>query len=108
MIFENLDTYSRYVYNIGSITNGLYNVVLPVSDGLSKTRAWYDASVDISLIPKGRYVIYVVNNSNIEDVAEFKDLLNRDLSSITGTIKSKKYSFKINTDRGNRIEMIVK
>lgn len=108
LIFENLDTYSRYVYNIGSITNGLYNVVLPVSDGLSKTRAWYDASVDISLIPKGRYVIYVVNNSNIEDVAEFKDLLNRDLSSITGTIKSKKYSFKINTDRGNRIEMIVK
>lgn len=107
LVFENINNYSRYIYDIGSITNGLYNVVLPVSDGLSKTRAWYDANVDISFIPKGKYVIYVVNNSNINDVAEFKDLLNRDISNVKGTINNKQYSFKINTDKGNRIEMII-
>lgn len=108
IIFENMDNYKVYKKELGSTTDGLYDVALPVSDGLSKTRAWYNTSIDISDIPVGNYVIYVATETNISDVAEFKEMLNRSLSGVTKKIDGKEYSFKVNLNSGNRIEMYVK
>ena len=108
IIFENMDNYKVYKKELGSTTDGLYDVALPVSDGLSKTRAWYNTNIDISDIPVGNYVIYVATETNISDVAEFKEMLNRSLSGVTKKIDGKEYSFKVNLNSGNRIEMYVK
>lgn len=107
IIFENIKNYQKFTKNLGSITNGLYNVALPVPDGLDKTRAWYSARIDISDIPPGKYAIYIATSSNINDVAEFKELLNRSLEHVKRKIGDNTYSFNVNTNNGNRIEMIV-
>ena len=107
LIFENKDTYETYKYDIGSITNGLYKVALPVSDNLDKTRAWYDATIDISQLPKGEYKIYMTTKSNITDYSEFSDNLGRDLSSKKITINDKEYQFNLNRQKGNSIELKV-
>ncbi|MCI8778151.1 MAG: SH3 domain-containing protein [Bacilli bacterium] len=108
IIFENKETYQTFTYDLGSITNGLYPAVLPADDNLDKTRAWYDNTIDISNIPVGEYVIYVTTKANITDIAEFTEKLGRKLDSVTTTINGKKYSFIINYNKGNRIELIVK
>ena len=107
IIFENVENYKLYTKNLGTITNGNYNVVLPVNDSLDKTQAWYDNDIDISDIEKGRYVIYITTSSNITDIAEMTEKLGRSLESVKDTINGKTYSFTINKNRGNRIEMIV-
>ena len=108
IIFENMDNYQVYKKELGSTTDGLYDVALPVLDGLSKTRAWYNTNIDISDIPVGNYVIYVATETNISDVAEFKEMLNRSLDDVRKKIDGKEYSFKVNLNSGNRIEMYVK
>lgn len=108
IIFENTKTFKKYVYDVGSISNGDYNVYLPVSDNLDKIRAWYDATIDITNIPKGEYVIYVTTTSNITDISELTEKLGRSLSDVTSNINNKNYSFNINRSYGNRIELIVK
>ena len=108
IIFENKDTYETYTKNLGSITNGNYKVALPVPDNLDKTRAWYEATIDLSDIPKGEYVIYITTTSNITDIFEMTERLSRSLSDVKATINNKEYSFIINYNRGSRIEMIVK
>ncbi len=108
IIFENMDTFDTYTKNLGSITDGDYLAILPESDNLNKTRAWYDNNIDISDIPKGNYVIYITTSSNITDIYEFTEKLNRSLDNVKANINGKKYSFKINYKRGNRIELTVK
>lgn len=107
IIFENKETFQTYRYDLGSITNGLYKAVLPVNDNLDKTRAWYDSNIDISNIPKGEYIIYITTTSNITDISELTEKLGRTLNSVTANINNKNYSFIINYNKGNRIEMIV-
>ncbi len=108
IIFENINDYSlSYRYKLDSTTDGLYKVVLPVEDNLGKDRAWYDKAIDITNIPVGRYVIYITTSSNIVDIAEFTEKLNRDVSNIVLTKENKKYRFEINKQRGNRIELVV-
>ncbi len=107
IIFEDTTTYKEYTKELSSITNGNYQVFLPVSDNLNKTRAWYDKTIDISDLPKGNYLIYIKTESNIIDVSEMKEKLGRSLSNVTATINSKKYSFLINKNRGNRIELTI-
>ena len=107
IVFENTKDYKTYTKDLGSITTGNYNVVLPVSDNLDKTRSWYDAKIDLSDIPEGTYVIYIYTKSNINDIYEFTEKLGRSLDNVTRIINNKKYSFTINTSRGNRIEMVV-
>ena len=107
ILFENVENYKLYTKDLGSITTGNYNVVLPKNDNLDKTRAWYDNNIDISDIEKGRYVIYITTSSNITDIAEMTEKLGRSLKDVTATIDGKQYSFTINKERGNRIEMIV-
>lgn len=107
IIFENKETYETYKFELGSITNGLYTVALPESDNLDKTRAWYDATIDISEIPKGNYNIYITTTSNVTDYSEFTDNLGRDLSTKKIIIDQKSYQFKLNKETGNCIELKV-
>ena len=107
LIFENQETYQTYKYDIGSITNGLYTVALPVSDKLDKTKAWYDATIDISKLPKGKYKLYITTTSNVTDYAEFTDNLGRDLSTKKIIINEKTYQFSLNKEQGNCIELEV-
>ena len=107
IIFENQDTYKTYVKDLGSVTNGDYSAPLPVSDGLDKTRAWYDNNLDISDIPKGNYAIYITTSANLTDISEFTEKLGRNLDDVKTTIDGKKYSFSINFSKNSRIEMKV-
>lgn len=107
IIFENQSDFKLYKKNLGSIVKGNYTVVLPVSDKLDKTRAWYETNIDLSDIPKGTYVIYITTTSNITDIYEMTEKLGRSLSSVNKEINGKKYSFTINKKFGNRIEMKV-
>ena len=93
---------------MGSIINGNYLVSLPEDDRFDKTRAWYDANIDLSDIPKGNYVLYITTTSNITDVYEMTEKLGRSLDGVNKVINEKNYSFIINKKHGNRIEMIVK
>lgn len=108
LVFENVNTYKTYSKNLGFITNGNYNVVLPVSDNLDKTKAWYDAKIDISDLPKGKYIMYIITKSNISDISEMKEKIGRSLDSVKTTINGKDYSFSINKEKGNRIELTIK
>jgi len=107
IIFENIENYKQYKYDLGSTTNGLYTVGTTLGDNLDKTRAWFDNTIDISNIPKGTYAIYISNSANIKDYGELNELLQRDLSEETLTIDGKKYSFEVNKDKRYRIELIV-
>ena len=107
LIFENKENYQTYKYDVGSITNGLYTVVLPEPDNLDKTRAWYDAYIDITNLPKGKYKLYMTTTSNVTDYAEFTDNLGRDLSEKKITIDGKTYQFSLNRQEGNSIEIEV-
>ena len=108
IVFENTSTYTKYSYNLGSITNGLYTVGGTLGDKLDKTKAWFDNTIDISNIPKGNYAVYITNKANISDYGELNEILGRDLSNVKLTINSKNYTFSINKDKRYRIELNVK
>mgnify|MGYP002797168342 CR=1 FL=1 len=107
IIFENENNYKTYVKDLGSVTKGDYEAPLPVSDGLDKTRAWYDKNIDISDIPKGTYAIYITTSANVTDISEFTEKLGRSLDDVKATINGKKYSFDVNFSKNSRIEMKV-
>ena len=107
IIFEDKSTYKKYTKSLDSITDGNYQVFLPVEDNLDKTKAWFDKKIDISDIPEGEYVIYITTSSNITDYSEFTEKLGRSLDNVKKTINGKNYSFSINLSKGNRIEMKV-
>ncbi len=106
IIFENKENYQKTEFLLNSI-QGDYEPVLPQSDSLSKALAWYDMNLDISKLEKGTYQIYIATTSNISDVATLTDLFNQDLSKITKTINGKTYQFRIVSERGNAVELIV-
>lgn len=107
IVFENKKTYQSYIKDLGSLENGGYQVFLPVEDNLSKSRAWYDAIVDVSDIPVGEYVIYLTTSSNITDINKMTEKMGRNLDGVKATINKKNYSFKVNKSSGSRIEMKV-
>jgi len=107
IIFENKENYKAYTKDLGSITNGNYEAILPENDNLSKTRAWYDAKIDLSDIPKGSYIIYITTKSNVTDIYELTEKLGRNLNDIQKEINGKKYSFKIDYNHGSRVELNV-
>ena len=107
IIFESEDNYKTYVKDLGSVTDGDYEAPLPVSDGLDKTRAWYDNNIDISDIPKGTYAIYITTSANVTDISEFTEKIGRSLDDVKATINGKKYSFNVNFSKNSRIEMKV-
>ena len=107
IIFENIKTYKKYTYNVGSITEGLYQVGTTLEDDFDKTRAWFDTSMDLSKIEKGEYAIYISTKSNISDYGELNELLFRSLDDVILEQDGKKYSFRINKNLRYRIELIV-
>lgn len=107
IIFENQENYKTYSYDLGSITDGMYKVGATLNDGLDKTRAWFDSTIDISNIPKGTYTIYIATESNVSDYSELTELLSRNLDDVVLNTDGKTYSFTIDTNERYRIEMNV-
>ena len=107
IIFENQENYKTYSYDLGSITDGMYKVGATLNDGLDKTRAWFDSTIEISNIPKGTYTIYIATESNVSDYSELTELLSRNLDDVVLNVDGKTYSFTIDTNERYRIEMNV-
>ena len=110
IIFENIDTFKKYTYDLGYLNSGTYDINLVAADNFGKEKklAWYEKNLDISDLPKGKYAIYITNKSNISDYGELSDVLFADLSKASGTINGKKYRFYLNEDLRNRIELEIK
>ena len=109
IILENTATFERKTYDIGYIDNGDYEVVLRVPDNMSKTRAWFDSSLDLSTLEKGTYIIYIRTASgSIDDYGELIDIFARDLSKKTITLSNgNKAKLKLNKDVRMRIELVI-
>lgn len=107
IIFENIKTFERFEYDLGYIDDGDYKITLIVPDNLDKTRAWFKNSIDLSLLEKGTYAIYIKTTSNISDAGELNDIFLRDITSAT-TSGEKKYSIRVNKDQRFRLELEVK
>lgn len=104
IVFENIETFKRYSYNIGSIDNGLYKVSLNVSDNMDKTRAWYHNTFDISSLESGTYAIYIKTTTNNQSYyGELIDVGYTDFSKIN----TSKYQLKRNDQKRVRLELIV-
>ena len=87
LVLENTVDYSRYEFDLGSITNGDYKVTLIMSDNLDKTRAWFNNTVDLSTLPKGNYVMYIKNIvNNTTYYGEIIDVAYTDFSKINNDI----------------------
>ena len=104
LIFENTTDFSRYEFDLGSITNGDYQVTLAVSDNLDKTRSWYNKTIDISSIPSGNYILYIKNTVN--DKSYYGEIIDASYTDFT-KVNSSKYIFKRNDDIRLRIELTV-
>ena len=106
IVFENIKNFSRYSYDVGSITDGDYKIELRAPDGFDKTRAWFDASMNISDIPIGIYSINIVTSSNVAEFGELQDLFALNIDT-KFTLNNKKYSFKVDSENRYRILMII-
>jgi len=109
IILENVDTFERVVYDkIGSLTSGDYQVTLRQNDNLDKTRAWYQASLDLSNLKDGTYSIQVrTKTGKIDDYGELTNIFATSLN-INEEHQGKEYRLSINTNKRNRIELTVK
>ena len=107
LILENTSTYEKYTFSLGSTTDGLYQAGTTLNDNFDKDRAWFDATIDISSLPKGNYAIYLSTSSNIQDYGELNEVLGRDVSKVFATIKNKKYSFVVKAENRYRMELNV-
>ena len=107
IIFENTKNYKKYRYDLGSITDGMYQVGATLNDEMDKTRAWFDKKIDITNIPIGNYAIYISTESNIKDYGELTEILSRSLDNVVLVSNKKKYSFKVNKGLRYRIELNV-
>jgi len=105
IVFEEKENFLRYSFDLDSVLNGDYKITLAVSDNCDKTRAWYNKTIDISSIPKGNYVIYILNTVNgISYHGELIDVAYTDFS----TINNSKYQLIRNDDIRLRLELTVK
>ena len=107
IIFENTNSYQKYTYDLGSTDQGLYQAGTNLGDNQPKDKAWFDANIDLSNLPKGEYAIYISTTSNVSDYGEFTEALGRDVSKITKVINNKTYKFKLVKDKRYRLELIV-
>ena len=110
IVFENVDNFERYSFDLGFVSNGTFDINLIVNDkfGREKPLAWYEKGIDLSKLNKGKYTVYIVNKSNISDYGELSDIMMiADLSKASGTINNKTYKFKINNNLRYRVELNV-
>lgn len=105
LILENNETFERYIYDIGSITNGDYKVTLALSDNCDKTRAWYDNKIDLSSVKAGTYTLYIRNTVDGKKYyGELIDIAWTDFAKINTNL----YSLQRVDKRRLRVELIVK
>lgn len=110
IIFENVDTFEKFTFDLGYINKGSFTIELVAPDkfGLEKPLAWYDSNIDISKLPKGKYAIYITNKSNISDYGELSDvLLFAGFDKANGTINGKKYRLYLNDKVRYRVELAI-
>ena len=110
IIFENQDSFDKYTFDLGYINNGTFMIELVAPDkfGISKPLAWYDSNIDISDLPKGKYAIYITNESNIADYGELSDiLLFTSFDKANGSINGKKYRLYLNDKLRYRVELSI-
>ena len=107
IIFENTDSYEKYTFDLGSTDQGLYQAGTNLGDNQAKDKAWFDANIDLSSLPKGEYAIYVSTTSNVSDYGEFTEALGRNVSKVTTVINNKTYKFNLAKDKRYRLELIV-
>ena len=104
IIFENIENFKRFTYNLSYIDNGPYKVELAVSDNKDKTRAWFKKEIDLSKLPKGKYAIYIKTTSNNKTYyGELIDIAYTNFSSIN----TSKYKFSRSDEKRLRIELNV-
>lgn len=104
LILENTTAFSRYEFDLGSITDGDYVVTLAVSDNLDKTRSWYNKTIDLSSVPAGNYVLYIKNTVNNKSYyGEIIDASYTDFSKINNS----NYSFIRNDNIRLRLELSI-
>lgn len=107
IVFENTSTFERYTYDVGSITNGDYTVSLRASDGKDKTRAWFDAKMDISALPRGVYAIYIkTSGQGGEDYGELNDILYTSVNQ-RAVVSGKTASLRRVDSKRFRIELVI-
>lgn len=105
LILENTTTFEQYTYDIGSTKNGSYEVTS--SDNLSKAYSWYNASIDVAILPKGTYSMIVhTKTKDSEDYGEINDIFGI-INKAETTINGKTYKVQLNKERMNRIELII-
>lgn len=107
LTFENVNTFERFTFDIGSITAGDYKIELRQSDGFDKTKGWFETNIDLSSLPVGTYSINIFTKSNIADYGELQDIFD---GKINASLESngKNYSFSVNKNKRYRIELTVK
>ena len=107
LTLENTETFTRYTYGIGSITDGPVPITLRVSDGKDKTRSWYDASINLKDLEAGRYAILIrTDDGNINDYGELTDIFNSELPSgidLGRTVAT----LELNQEERSRIELVI-
>ena len=105
LILEEIDTFKRFEFDLGSINNGDYPITLAVSDNMDKTRAWFNKSIDLSSVPKGKYVLYIKNTVN--NVTYFGEVIDVGYTDFT-KINTDKYKLSRNDYTRLRFEIEVK
>lgn len=111
IVFENKNTFETYSFELGYLDNGPYMVSLFSNDkfGKNKDLAWYEKSIDISVLDKGTYLIYVTNKSNISDFGELKDMLMLgEYNKAKGEYDGKSYEVALNKKVRYRLELTIK
>ncbi len=105
VIFENVDTFKRYSFDIGSTSLGSYKVTS--SDKKDKKFVWYDKTIDISSLEKGTYSMIIYTKTiDSEDYGDVTDMLML-LEDMTAKIGDKNIKITLNEERLNRIELVV-
>ena len=104
IVLENISTFQKYVVNLGSITNGDYPITLAVNDNMDKTKAWFNNTIDLTGIPKGKYVLYIKNTVN--DITYYGEVIDVSYTDFS-KINNDKYHLSRNDNIRLRIELEV-
>ena len=102
IVFENINTFERFSYNLGYIDNGPYKIELAVSDNKDKTRAWFEKEIDLTDLTLGKYAIYIKTTSN--NKTYYGELIDVSYTDFT-TINSSKYKFQRIDNKRLRLEL---
>lgn len=104
LIFENIKTYERVAFDLGSITNGDYSITLAVSDNCDKTKAWYEKTINLESLPVGEYVLYIKNT--VDGKSYYGELIDIAYTNFAD-FNNSRYNFRRVNERRLRVELVV-